>query len=294
MAWTSLLLLACWGSMTRRWLVTAATLFALTLTRETSILIAAIFVFYQLMQKRFFAAGLFGLVTLLAIAIIWNSSATSAENIHQMTGAKYLLLKFGFNGLRNLAGITLWIPTFSWDCTFFFRFPVNISKLIGMKDLAICEPNWPLEYYLNVQTLFGIGPTAVLALRKSVARQILGSDFGLSIVWTVGLLFFLLAPVSGASQVRLISHSFPLFCVALPLSLKVSIPVKSTAGLISCHLALTAISLGLITGFVNATATILLLVTIANAFAYKCLSKLLREGHIDFRADHSHAVLRNA
>lgn len=223
-------------------------LFLLQLTRESTLLLALLFVIISISRGRW-KAGL-GAIAAAVLGILVTSyfASLGGPNIHQIGTILYLAAKVPYNFLKNIIGLVLWTNTFAlnnpvkfplepiWKMSLPGWLPSGAIDSIGIYTFDL---TYPLITANVLLTTFGILPTILLACLAGKPKRLIGS----SPLWVaVGLLYgslsFLLGTSLGASVGRLVGYGWPVFWIALPalLDLMPSLDRKFRLGLLACHL----------------------------------------------------------
>jgi hypothetical protein len=203
-------------------------LFALCLTRESTILLSLIWVVLAWMESDRFtivtavtltAAGLF-------VSRLFASLGTS--NIHHTDEFVFLILKPPFDLLRNLFGMVL-VPDevkgmrgFACDQMTLVHLPV-LLRYGSTRTFGICSPDIsiPVRTLTLWLSLFGIGPAMMWSIvRRNDWKLFSDSPLWLKLMLIYGLCCFVLAPCVSFWLERDIGYAWPAFWVAIPALLR--------------------------------------------------------------------------
>ena len=204
----------------RWWAWAAATLAIMYLTRESTLLVAmiAVPVLWRLAGRRAALLQVAGLAA--GVAGSGFASRHALPNHQNMNDTLYMLGKIPWNLSRNIFGVTLWSNTMR------IAAPIRVWNVPNWMHFGDIHQVGYTEYFVGYQiltlgavlTAFGIGLCAVVCLVGSARlRALLPRDQPyLCIAGIYGAAAYLLAPMLGASQTRLLDYGWPLFLVYLP------------------------------------------------------------------------------
>jgi len=190
-------------------------LLPLQMSRETGVLVAACVVIAAWKQLRI-QHLLAGAASLLAGAeSVKKFSSGNLGNVHHLNAFVYLALKVPFNFSNNVLGIQPWANTLRLVCKV-PRWSVPFS-IGGIRGVGICgySAGFPLYTASSLVCEFGllVLPAWFVVRRLEVAPYLRFCIF-------YGAICFVLAPVIGPPQDRLVAYSWPLFLIAVPLILQ--------------------------------------------------------------------------
>jgi hypothetical protein len=195
-----------------RYLTAALMLVPLSVSRETSVLIAICFLAssWKKINWRVVALALFSLAAGLAIRSMM--SAPSLGNRHHIPFLAYLILKVPFNFSHNVLGIALWANTLPPLCTPVWTTGFHLGE---MRSVGVCgyRPDFQLTFFSGWLCEFGVMALLVAPSFKKMLRQPVYIQFCAA----YGLSCFAIAPLIGQSIDRLISYSWPFFLIAAPI-----------------------------------------------------------------------------
>ena len=214
------------------WVWTLLLLFLMQTARESTVVVALALITVALWRHRWCFAGCVLGVLMCAMATVSFLSRESPGNIHAMSGFVYIGAKVFSNGLANLLGVTVWsdiyarvLPHFYpeaplWQTVVPMWLPLGGIKAVGVYAVD----GWrPVEVFVILASAFGILPTVLLKWLKPRIGMIRGQSFdaekmpnAVVVAGLTGFVFFLLAPFSGRSVLRLVGYAWPLFWFALP------------------------------------------------------------------------------
>ncbi len=211
-------------------------LFALFLTRESTILLALVWATIAWSESDFqLVGGCIG-ATLAGVVCSRMFAALGQPNLHHVNELAYLALKPPFDTLRNLFGVVLVPPEMQgqpgFTCVPFLtiRFPHLFSYGL-IKQCGICRPDLhiPLHTMILSLSLFGIGPAVLWSIFRSDSLSTLPiTTRWLKVAGISGLLFFLAAPEVSLWLERDLSYAWPLFWLAIPAFLPMIRPFSVT------------------------------------------------------------------
>lgn len=223
----------------------AALLFVpLIMVRESYILAALILLVLGVRERRF---KLPAMVLASAGVGYWLSGwlAGPGENTHSLSGGLYLILKMPFNAIKNMFGLPIWTNTLAEHFTIPPIWKTDLPQFLqigNFKEIGVTA--WqPQTFALNwLLFLFSFGLLSLYFLSRfrSVAR-FRGEQWMEWCKW-VGIVSFVLAPLSGASIHRLYPYAWPLFVIVIPIAISKifsSLPSENRLRLILVHLGLS-------------------------------------------------------
>ena len=204
----------------RFWFAAIMVLFALQLTRETSLLLG--FIAAALAWRdgsRRFAVGAVA-AGLLGVAVASFFARGAAPNPHGLETFVYLMLKAPFDTAHNL-GIELWSNTLpnpagspAWTIAVPSWLPSGGMTTVGFVGFDALPM---LRTLAGVVTLFGVIPGFMAGSGLGgLWRMSSDHDLAIRIALWYGLAAFLIAPISGAAVWRLLAYGWPAFVVAVP------------------------------------------------------------------------------
>lgn len=219
-------------------------LFPLYLTRESTILLAAVWASIAWFESDFLIVGICVAVTIAGLLVSREFASLGAPNIHHANEFVFLALKPPFDLLRNLLGIVLvpsemrGMPGFTCPLAHMVHLPWYL-RYGFTNQFGICypEPQIPLHTFTLWLSLFGIGPAVVWAFlgRNNGWRDLVDSPLWLKLATTYGLLAFFIAPAVSFWLERDIGYAWPVFWLAAPALFMMVCPV-ATHGVVAALL----------------------------------------------------------
>jgi hypothetical protein len=218
----------------RRWLALAL-LFALFLTRESTIVLVVVWAGIAWFESDFLIVAACVAVAMAGLGVSRMFAALGGPNVHHTSEVVFLALKPPFDSLRNLLGIVL-VPSEmkgkpGFTCTPFAT--VHLPRLLSYgstRQFGICrlDPRIPLATFTLWLSLFGIGPAVLWTLlRCNGRRSLMASPLWLRLAAVYGLLAFFIAPAVSFWLERDIGYSWPAFWLATPVLFKMFCPSAS-------------------------------------------------------------------
>lgn len=210
----------------KKYWISLVVLFLLQMTRESTLLLAFIFILLTLSKGRWKISLGAITSTLLGIAVTNHLASLGQPNIHQMNDFLYLAAKVPYNFFKNTLGLIFWTDTFAINNP--VKFPLEPLWQISLPEWVpsgaihsvgfyAFDHSYPLITANLLLTTFGILPTLVLANLVRLRKQFfLESEIYLTTALLYGLLSFIIGPALGASVNRLIGYGWPCFWIALP------------------------------------------------------------------------------
>lgn len=204
----------------RCWLA-AGVLLPLTVARESYVLLGVLFCIVMF-RHRLGWQGLFGLGVSLLGSGLANLIAGDSKSVHGFSGPLYLILKMPFNFIKNLFGVEIWTNTLSEA---YLERPSVVHPVPSwLKVGSITEYGLLPWSYENVAgslvcliALFGLGSALAWRFRREMTAWCKERpSAALELAAVSGLAMFVLAPVTGASIVRLVGYGWTLFVLVLP------------------------------------------------------------------------------
>lgn len=236
-----------------RWVLATILLVPLFLTRESTLLLAGLFILVGAVEKQWSLVVRSLFISIFSLLILSWIGRAAHPNIHGLSSGLYLLFKVPFNGLRNLFGLTLFTNTFQTNAGGGFCIPLwqtNVPSFLRMSSVRIigfCP--WDLHALLTTalygMSLFG----ALFALTLHRGFALVRNSFKKMPLWIrlaslYGGCAFILAPFLGTSIDRLFAMGWPLFALGLPWLLKTNAcPDFFKTRVIVIHFILCSLSL---------------------------------------------------
>lgn len=149
---------------------------------------------------------------------LWPSSA---QNVHHMNGAVYLVAKTGMNAVRAFLGVQLYADTTDWCPR-----PAHVLYLHGMPGLGridavgVCafKPLAIVSSFTSYACILGVTPyVAVRHLIAACRTTGVAAALREQAPVVAFLFLFLLAPTLGSTAPRLFIEAYPLIFVVAPL-----------------------------------------------------------------------------
>src|SRR5579863_4720716 len=226
----------------RTWLALVL-LLPLYLTRESTILLALVWVALAWFESDFVVAAVCVAITVVGLFVSRKFAALGLPNVHHTNELVFLALKPPFDSLRNFLGIVL-IPSEmkgmrGYTCTPFAL--VHLPRYLSYgttRQFGICrpDPGIPLHTLRLWLSLFGIGPAVLWTLlRRNGRRVFMGSPFWLKLATVYGLLAFFVAPFVSFWLERDIGYAWPVVWLAAPAIFKEAYPA-ATLGMVAALL----------------------------------------------------------
>lgn len=194
-----------------------AVLFALHLTRESTIVLTFALVAAALIKNRRMLAAL----TAVVGAGGWATSAhfVTVGNKHGLSTALFDLLKIGYNFAQNILGMVIWTDTnaATTHCSPTWTMPVARSWHLGaVQQIGFCgfEPRYVLHTWLVMVCAFGILPIVFLrSLRPHLWLKLRYADHPTLVAIVYGALTFLMVPLIGTNGTleRYVLYAWPIF-----------------------------------------------------------------------------------
>jgi hypothetical protein len=194
-----------------------AVLFALHLTRESTIVLTFALVAAALIKNRRMLAALAAVVG----AGGWATAAhfVTVGNKHGLSTALFDLLKIGYNFAGNILGMVFWTDTnaATTHCLPTWTMPVPRSWHLGaVHQIGFCgfEPHYVLHTWLVMACAFGILPVVFLrSLRPHLWLKLRYTDLPALVAIVYGALTFLLVPLIGTNGTleRYVVYAWPIF-----------------------------------------------------------------------------------
>ncbi len=193
-----------------------AIILSMQLTRESTLLLAAIAIPTLAFQgERRWAAAL-AAATLLGVAIAAWATRSAPPNVHAMPELVYLACKAPFNFATNFLGLNLWVDSLPntharrplWTYTLPAWAPTGEMRAIGYAGFSVERP---LNIVVHWATMFGVFPTLVaLAILRDGRACPRRYPPAAAIAMFYGLIAFFTAPMLGAWWGRLLTYGWPL------------------------------------------------------------------------------------
>ena len=210
---SALLVLMIFFLSRERYFLAALMLAPLSVSRESSVLVAICFLAasWKKINRRVIALALFSLVAGLAIKSMM--SAASLGNRHHIPFLAYMILKAPFNFCHNVLGVALWANTLP-QCTPVWTTAFNLGE---MHSVGVCgyRPDFQLNFFAGWLCEFGLLALLMAPFLKKLFRQPVYLQFCVA----YGLTCFAIAPLIGSAIDRLIAYSWPFFLIAAPILL---------------------------------------------------------------------------
>ena len=207
----------------RKWLALAL-LLPLYLARESTLLLALVWVALAWLESDFIVVGACAAITIVGLFISRKFASLGLPNVHHTNEFVFLALKPPFDSLMNFFGIVL-VPSEmrgkpGYTCSPFAI--VHLPRLLSYgstREFGICrfDPRMPLFTFTQWLSLFGIGPAFLWTLLRHNRRRVLANTpQWLKLATIYGLLYFLIAPAVSEWIVRDIGYAWPVFWLAAP------------------------------------------------------------------------------
>jgi hypothetical protein len=205
-----------------RFLWAACMLLPLTISRESSVLVLLCFAVAvgRRASPRVLLTGVAGTVAGMGVVRILTSGG--AGNRHGLGGLAYLVLKAPLNFSANILGIEPWTNTLQSVCTPAWSAPLGFH-LGAISRIGLCswQPISPLTVIGAYACEFGFLPALFLCACEWNGRKMWSTQPPwLRFCLLYGTACLLLAPLLGSTIDRLVSYSWPLFVVAVPVLIK--------------------------------------------------------------------------
>ncbi len=214
------------------WMSVGVILFLLQVTRESSAVFALALAVLAWRRKawRLMTVSLAAMVAGMAV-VSWSSSGAQ-PNTNELGGFAYLVCKAVANGVRNFTGIIPWNDGYAthlacyypdppiWKCTLpaFLQWG-NVHE-IGIyafqpANIAMFLARW-LLYFPGALLLCCIAPRIAGRRPALPSAGFAHMPLYVQLAFVSGGIFWLLAPFSGPSLMRLVGYAWPFFWIALP------------------------------------------------------------------------------
>lgn len=205
----------------RQVLLACAMMFPLTLCRESTLLTLVCFLIagWRRLKWSEIATALVSIVA--AMAVVKRLAANALPNHEHISPTLYLVAKMPWNLVQNIFGIGLWANLNKACDVPKWQMPFHLGPLTAIGTCGFFPEVLHQTYGIGM-AIFGLLPVLVWALRKQIVRSGGREDLMLRFALVYGIVSFLLAPLLGASFLRLYGYSWPLFLIALPLLLGAS------------------------------------------------------------------------
>ncbi len=212
-----------------RWIFATVLLIPLFLTRESTLLLAGLFILVGALEKRWSLVMRSLFISIFSILLLSWIGRAAHSNIHGLSSGLYLLFKVPFNGLRNLLGLTLFTNTFQTNagggfCTPLWQTSIpSFLRMSSVRSVGFCP--WDVHTLLTTVlyslSLFGSAFAFLLFRGRSLIRASFKQmPFWIRLASLYGACAFVLAPFLGTSIDRLFAMSWPLFALGAPWLLK--------------------------------------------------------------------------
>jgi hypothetical protein len=168
---------------------------------------------WKTVKLRTYAVGAVSLWGGLKLAKI--IAGPTLSNKHNLGAAAYTLLKMPYNFAANLLGVTLWTNTLQKCTPAWHR---HVTHMGAISEVGVCQfhPLQPVVVLSGWGCEFGlVGVAALLLIARW--RELRHQPLYLRFCVVYGVVGLLLAPVLGSATDRLISYSWPLFLIAVPM-----------------------------------------------------------------------------
>jgi hypothetical protein len=208
----------------RCFIASLSVLLAAQLTRESTVLLAAVAacVFWRDSKRAISVAVLLSSGVGIAIAAVVTRAGVG--NQHELGPIQYLALKVPFNVARNVFGVELWSNTLSGKAAWKMDLPhwvhMGAIRQMGFADFV---PIYPLKTFQFALTAFGLAPAVITMeawrhFRNRRNRPVAGESppLWLRVALYYGVAAYLIAPCLGASISRLFSYAWPASVLATP------------------------------------------------------------------------------
>jgi hypothetical protein len=204
-----------------RYWESVALLLLMQLTREATLLLAAVAVVVLIRDGRWKPALASAGAVVAAMAVVGYATRDAQPNLHHINSGLYLVLKVPFNISRNVFGVMLWtdslgdkeLPTvWAMDLPSWLQ-RGNIHKI----EYCGLDPVNPMTTLMSFLTLFGVVPVLVirelwLRWKRRVSGGVLQPWVKIALAY--GLVSFFAGPALGASVRRLVGYGWPAFLLA--------------------------------------------------------------------------------
>jgi hypothetical protein len=197
-------------------------LFALHLTRESTMLLTGTLVTAALIQGRRRFAAMAAIVGAAAMTAT-SHFITGPGNKHQLPAPVFDLMKVGYNFAANILGAVLWTDTIAATTTMYppiWKMKVPASwHLHAIREIGFggFEPFYPLHTLVVMLCAFGVLPVLVFrSCRLLRWRTLRVVDFPWLVVVLYGALSFLMTPLIGSNSTleRYVFYAWPIFLFA--------------------------------------------------------------------------------
>lgn len=209
-------------------------LFAVLLTRDEGIILAAAFaaaIFFSGKSMKSPVSRCFLLLadaaSVIAASAILRHMNPGADNIHEMSRPVFLVGKVSYYFLRNVFGIVLWADTWK-DLDFYAQAPLWsrpvpqwLAAVSSVREIGLYafQPKEAFLVWIKMLTLFGTAPAVIAAfLRKGIFRFAEFSPASLVILF-YSIALFMLAPFVGTATEAYIYMSWGLIFLIMPQAL---------------------------------------------------------------------------
>jgi hypothetical protein len=215
---TAVLLLLLRRFNARAW--TALALLPLFLIRESTILFAVVWLVVAWRRGPRKVALAVAAASVVGYLVAGRIGAEGAPSLHNVSGPLYLIGKLPFNAVKNLFGLPLWtndVDTTWAGCNAWWHTSLPTGLHVGsIQAVGLCQFNatYPLTTLAAWLTLFGVAPTVLAVLWWRQRWQ--PRPVWVQVALWVGAISFVIGPVLGASQVRLIGYAWPAMLIGMP------------------------------------------------------------------------------
>jgi uncharacterized protein (DUF983 family) len=199
-------------------------LFALYLTRESTIVLGAVLAIGAALRSNRRMALWTAAVSIVGYAISRHAASFGMPNVHHVNEFVFLAMKVPFDLTRTVLGVIL-VPNTVRGNPGFTCAPVMIWSLPAwlrfgeLRDCGVCRPDiaLPLHTFGLALTLFGIGPVILAKVLLSHWRKIaLEAPLWVFVAVAYGVLIYLVSPAVSFWLERDFGYAWPAFWIATP------------------------------------------------------------------------------
>ena len=209
-----------------------ALLFLMQVTRESSAVFALSLAVLAWRRKARRLAAVSVAAMAAGMAVVSWSSGGAQPNTNELGGLAYLVCKAVANGVRNFTGIVPWNDGYAMHLACYYPDPpawkCSLPAFLqwgNVHEIGIYafQPE-TIARTLAIWLLYFPGAVALWFMAPRIGRRMpYMSAFGFArmplhvqLACVSGGIFWLLAPFSGPSLMRLVGYGWPLFWIALP------------------------------------------------------------------------------
>jgi hypothetical protein len=197
-------------------LAAALMMFPLMLSRESTVLTLACFLFACWKRLRWTDRVAAVLSTVAGSIVVKQLAMRAQPNSENLPASLYMLAKVPWNLMNNVFGLVPWSNVNTQFCSVpRWAIPVHLGPVQGIGVCGFSITGWVLVSEA-VLSEFGLLPL-LLGFLWWRGRKLGASSILLRFTLVYGVASLVLAPVLGTWAARLIGYAWPIFFVALPM-----------------------------------------------------------------------------